>query len=242
MYTDFDKLQHELKKCFRIITTNLNSEKIGSKSEMNLCDDDIIREMRRRLSSYTNWRQSLNITIHKFSISINYNKFYHGINPRMIIEKHNILSRLWGPLSATSSYHVASTFATSRGMILEINSQYPKLSLCYAFDASQLSDYPEESERLVGFMYVRVRKIFAKSPSNIPSSIPIITPENDYKYDHEYKNNNNNNNSSSGYNLYKYMFELSNAHLIKLHFFVMRLFLEGFIQWIHFWRRCIYKY
>ena len=49
-----------------------------------------------------------------------------------------------------------------------MNSKYPQLPLCYAFDASQLSDYPEESEKLVGFMYVRVRKIFTKSPILLP--------------------------------------------------------------------------
>ncbi len=41
-----------------------------------------------------------------------------------------------GPLSTSSSYQVAKTFATSKGMVLKINSAYPKLNCCKAFDAS----------------------------------------------------------------------------------------------------------
>ena len=308
LYTDFDKLQHELKKCFRIITnvaisdsnnTELCGCGCGEMQKNSDVDDDNIREMRKRLSSYTNWRQSLTVTIKKFSVSIGYSKFYHGVNPRMIIERHNILSRLWGPLSATTSYHVASTFATDKGMIIEMNSQYPRLNLCYAFDASQLSDYPEESERLVGFMYVRVRQIFAKAPLTIPTPInhPVVlngsissncsshsngigSGDDEYLHEQELKRDldiidtncdqqehdkddvelkqdknedtgmdqddddlpvlmGSSHSGSSQYELYKYIFQLRHAHLVKLYFFVMRLFLEGIYRFVYIVCLCL---
>ena len=65
----------------------------------------------------------------------------------------------YGPLSTTTSYHVARTFATAKGMVLKIKSMYPRLNLCNAFDVSLISDYPEEQEYLVGFMYLRILEI-----------------------------------------------------------------------------------
>merc|ERR1712228_803973 len=55
--------------------------------------------------------------------------------------------------------HVAKTFATAKGMVLQITSQYPRCEFCRAFDASVISDYPEEQEYLIGFMYMRVLEI-----------------------------------------------------------------------------------
>merc|ERR1712092_3226 len=72
----------------------------------------------------------------------------------------------YGPLSTTSSYHVARSFATSKGMVLKINSMYPRLKHCNAFDASCLSDYPEEKEWLVGFMYARCLEVTTRSLSD----------------------------------------------------------------------------
>eukprot|EP01084_Bolivina_argentea_P022361 41552_1 len=65
----------------------------------------------------------------------------------------------YGPLSTTSSYHVAKTFATPKGMVLKVNSYYPRLHYCLAFDASLISDYPEEQEFLIGFIYLRVLEV-----------------------------------------------------------------------------------
>ena len=44
-------------------------------------------------------------------------------------------------------------------MTLKLSSKYPRLDHCGAFDVSPLSDYPEEQEYLVGFMYTRVEEI-----------------------------------------------------------------------------------
>merc|ERR1719242_192822 len=60
--------------------------------------------------------------------------------------------------STNSSYHVARTFATVKGMVFTITSHFPRLGLCNAFDAKLISDYPEEHEWLIGFCYARILK------------------------------------------------------------------------------------
>ena len=64
----------------------------------------------------------------------------------------------FGPFSTSSSYHVARTFATAKGMVIKMTSHFPRRGLCNAFDAKLLSDYPEEQEWLIGFCYVRILK------------------------------------------------------------------------------------
>ena len=44
-------------------------------------------------------------------------------------------------------------------MVLKITSQYPRLGVCRAFDASLISDYPEEQEYLIGFIYLKVLEV-----------------------------------------------------------------------------------
>merc|ERR1712173_14975 len=90
---------------------------------------------------------------------------YHGIDTKMMLNPTQTFS-FYGPLSTTSSEHVAKTFATQKGMILKITSQFPRLGKCNAFDASQLSDFPEEDEWLVGFMYMRILQISTKKLIN----------------------------------------------------------------------------
>ena len=87
---------------------------------------------------------SIETILDKFA-PIGFTKLYHGVNPAMTLYFCNSLNVVWGPLSATVSYHVACTFATDKGMVVEMHSQYPTLPYCYAFDASKLSDYPEYS-------------------------------------------------------------------------------------------------
>ena len=62
----------------------------------------------------------------------------------------------FGPFSTSSSYHVARTFATAKGMVIKMTSHFPRLGLCNAFEAKLISDYPEEQEWLIGFCYVRI--------------------------------------------------------------------------------------
>merc|ERR1719203_1987482 len=90
---------------------------------------------------------------------------YHGVNAKMVLNPIQTMS-FYGPLSTTSSYHVAKTFATAKGMILKMTSQYPRCDYCHAFDVSIISDYPEEQEYLVAFMYMRVLDVSTRSIVN----------------------------------------------------------------------------
>ena len=47
-------------------------------------------------------------------------------------------------------------------MVLEFSSKYPLTDYCYQFNASVISDYPEENERIIGFMYCRIRMIYSE--------------------------------------------------------------------------------
>eukprot|EP01083_Nonionella_stella_P281363 957322_1 len=117
---------------------------------------------------------SLQITLKKFGKAIQGMDLYHGVSAKMILYPHATTQAFYGPLSTTASFHVAKTFATDKGMVLKINSQYPRLYHCRAFDASLLSDYPEEQEWLVGFIYTRIRKVHTKEKWDI-ISLPIST-------------------------------------------------------------------
>ncbi len=48
-------------------------------------------------------------------------------------------------------------FATDKGMVLKISSMYPRLGFCRAFDASLLSDYPEEQgvDMLISYFFLK---------------------------------------------------------------------------------------
>ena len=74
----------------------------------------------------------------------------------------------FGPFSTSSSYHVARTFATAKGMVIKMTSHYPRQGLCNAFDAKLISDYPEEQEWLIGFCYVRMLNIEARNLCGYP--------------------------------------------------------------------------
>eukprot|EP01084_Bolivina_argentea_P018120 33784_1 len=165
MYTDFDKLQFALKKCFRFETYDRILQKAA-----DITNEQIVfekekyeknkTELKNRLESFYHWRGHLLIVLNKFGTKLK-NKnmiLYHGVNTKMIIRPTETFG-FYGPLSTTSSPHVARTFATAKGMILKITSQYPRLDYCRAFDASVISDYPEEQEYLIAFIYMRVLEI-----------------------------------------------------------------------------------
>merc|ERR1712228_869384 len=141
LYTDFDKLQFALKKCFRFeIVSNIENEQ-----EMEEQYDKIKIELEERICSFYHWKGQLLIVLNKFGTKMNgkNNKIlYHGINKKMMLSPSETFS-FYGPLSTTSSCHVAKSFATQKGMVLKITSQFPMSNHCNAFDASMLSDYPE---------------------------------------------------------------------------------------------------
>ena len=60
----------------------------------------------------------------------------------------------------------AQTFATAKGMVLELPSQFPRLGLCKPFDVSLMYEYPEEKERIISFMYLQSKTISPKPNKN----------------------------------------------------------------------------
>eukprot|EP01084_Bolivina_argentea_P136610 240590_1 len=149
LYTDFDKLQFELKKCFRFETFN----RILQQND-NMTEEQIKLEkqkykkakidLKQRLETFYHWRGKLLIVLNKFGKKLNADNnmiLYHGVNAKMIIHPAQTYA-FNGPLSTSASYHVARTFATAKGMVLKITSHFPRLNYCNAFDASLISDYP----------------------------------------------------------------------------------------------------
>ena len=165
LYTDFDKLQFELKKCFRweytqeVIEKNNPTPKSnghhGNGSELDpddddeeddddldeiKVDDDIVEneeeekgnsqrrhldrknrnELQDRLQQFYHWRQSLVVILNKYGHKIRPSDsndiLYHGVNAKMILNPA-ITPAFYGPLSTSSSFHVAKTFATDKGIL-----------------------------------------------------------------------------------------------------------------------------
>eukprot|EP01083_Nonionella_stella_P091881 256959_1 len=168
LYTDFDKLQFQLKKCFRLETLKdiLGEDEDEDENDnhflkqLALQDEDVRNDLMCRLQQFYHWRGGLLIMLNKFGkrFSDEYIELYHGVNAKMLI-KPTISQAFNGPLSTSSSYHVARTFSTAKGMVLQITSHYPRADFCNAFDCGLISDYPEEQEWLIGFMYARVLKV-----------------------------------------------------------------------------------
>eukprot|EP01083_Nonionella_stella_P251272 867110_1 len=179
LYTNFDKLQHELKKCFRWNTMQRVFDKHDDeyneiyKAQMIKDDAQMKADLENRLSEFFHWRTGLLIAINKYGQKIDQHTMvlYHGVNSKMILNPAETMA-FSGPLSTTSSYHVAKQFATAKGMVLKITSQYPRLRICRAFDASLISDYPEEQEYLIGSIYMRVLEVRTR-----PITTNIMDPE-----------------------------------------------------------------
>jgi len=157
LYTDFDKLQLEFKKCFRFETI------ADFTNAQNFDDADKRAELMERLLSFFHWRGKLLIIIKKHGRKLDGKpgcpaQLWHGVNTKLIV-KPTTGSLLKGPLSTTTSLQVANTFATKKGFVLKLSSQYPRMGVCYAFDVGLVSDYPEEQEWLLGSMYARVLEV-----------------------------------------------------------------------------------
>eukprot|EP01083_Nonionella_stella_P001119 3241_1 len=161
LYTDFDKLQHELQKCFR-------SETMIGFIYVLRTDEDVQNDANRRndlenrLCEFFHWRISLLTVLTKYGAVID-KKLYYATNSKMILNPAETMA-FYGPLSVTSSYDIAKTLASDKGMVLEITSLFPRLQFSCAFDVSLTSDYPEHmnNEYLVSFMYLRVLKVHTR--------------------------------------------------------------------------------
>ena len=140
-----------------------------------------MEDLKNRVCIFWHWRVNLLLILNKFGKSLGDRNMvlHHGVNDKMLIKvcNHSLFHialfyalcispnvqptqsfAFFGPFSTSSSYHVARTFATAKGMVLSMTSHFPRLGLCNAFDAKLLSDYPEEQEWLIGFCYARILK------------------------------------------------------------------------------------
>merc|ERR1719242_779399 len=168
LYTDFDSLQKALKHCLRfnvvldILESNYSRKRDHIQEEEEEKWRDKKAQLERSLSSFYHWKGHLTIILAKFSRPLDKDKpLYHGVDTKLIIAANRTCS-FFGPISTTSSEHIAKTFATAKGMVLQITSQFPRLGHCNAFNATTLSDYPEEQEYLVGHCYVRLLNVYTR--------------------------------------------------------------------------------
>merc|ERR550525_315675 len=89
-------------------------------------------------------------------------------------------------------------------MILKISSRFPRLNYCNAFQASLLSDFPEEQEWLIGHMYIRVLDVIT-----VPSWMPVDLNPN-----------------GLGLDWSECLDAMPMVSIIKQYFFVLQLFKE----------------
>ena len=112
LYTDFDSLQKALKYCLRFEVGRLcanNSYKVDSERKEML---------EFNLTDFYHWKGLLMIVLSKFSRPLERGqKLYHGVDTKMIIAANKTLS-FYGPISTTSSEHIAKTFATAKGIMI----------------------------------------------------------------------------------------------------------------------------
>eukprot|EP01084_Bolivina_argentea_P217111 368698_1 len=170
VWTDFGKLRSELKKCYTFesmadILTLRNFDPNSAKFDIK--DKQVRFLLEHRLCTFYWWRLKYFTAITKYAQPIDtLLPFYYGVNEKMLINKKLTGLCFCGPLIAYQSYHVAITFAKGKGMVLQITSQYPRLQICKAFDASLVSDYPEEREWIISFSYLQIAKVTTRSLNN----------------------------------------------------------------------------
>eukprot|EP01084_Bolivina_argentea_P171720 297512_1 len=129
LYTDYDKLQFALKKCFRFETFDRILQNTDDMTDKELVlekekYEKIKKDLKNRLENFYHWRCHLLIVLNKFATKLNSKNnmiLYHGVNAKMIFHAAQTYA-FNGPLSTTSSYHVARTFSTAKGMVLTITS------------------------------------------------------------------------------------------------------------------------
>ena len=120
MYTDFDKLQFALKKCFRFetlkgILDKLDKKENDEKDEKEAkeqkekteeAEEQNKQDLENRLRQFYHWRGDLLLMLNKFSDRLGFDGvLYHGVNAKMVLNPTETMS-FFGPLSTTSSYHV----------------------------------------------------------------------------------------------------------------------------------------
>ena len=102
LYTDYDKLQYELKKCLRS-----DKHSSAAKSGRHTVND---------LSYLYWWRQIILICVSKYGIKMKKHKFFYGCQSRMEFANFGGFGLFNGPLSMTISLEVAKQFGMSKAL------------------------------------------------------------------------------------------------------------------------------
>eukprot|EP01083_Nonionella_stella_P098980 278404_1 len=153
-YTDYDELSFKLSESLRKIRSDRSN-------------DDI----KKRNMEYREWSRILRETVECFGHTIGEAKisvFYHGVS---MIYFDSFIAKFCCPTSTTTQLEVATIFADTNGIILELEKASIGGSLRY-FNCSLLSVYGSEDERLF---------IGGKQPLQF-RSIRMIRDNHNYRY------------------------------------------------------------
>eukprot|EP01083_Nonionella_stella_P268688 908573_1 len=132
LYTDFTALSYEFSSSFRVRNKN-----------------ESVFELKQRHANYYWWARTLRETVEFYGNDINESKtkyFWHGISQQMVFK--STISAFNCPTSTTADLPVATTFASSNGIILQLTSFYKVGSGGYYFNCNWTSAFPNENENL----------------------------------------------------------------------------------------------
>eukprot|EP01083_Nonionella_stella_P131982 401240_1 len=155
LYTDFDRLQREFRKCFRII----NEEK---RIEMQ--------------KNFVHWNGLLVSACKKANDDI-VKTLYHGVASLNKASTFN--GKYYGPVSTTTMFDVAQQFSGDEGTILVLHSAYSMAGI----RLSWLSNYPDEDEVL--YMNVTFQITDIIDPKTEKSKLWPMPSIIDHKYEEE---------------------------------------------------------
>lgn len=129
LYTNMDDLQREFKKGCRYLIT----------------DNQKLEPVKQRNREIANWCRLLWESITFYGESITKKQaFYHGLNCKLLFT--SVIAAFNCPTSTTVNKSVAFNFSTENGIIVQLT-KFQSLDSHY-LDVSDLSDYPNEQERL----------------------------------------------------------------------------------------------
>merc|ERR1712228_136219 len=147
LYTNMDDLQREFKKGCRFLVE----------------DNENVDLVKLRNAEIANWCRLLWESITFFGESISKKQvFYHGLNCKLLFG--SVIAAFNCPTSTTVNKSVAYNFSTDNGIIVQL-SKYASLDSHY-LDVSDLSDYPNEQERLFFQAQLGFQDIIYNNTSN----------------------------------------------------------------------------
>jgi len=147
LYTNMDDLQREFKKGCRFLAE----------------DNQKVERVMKRNEEIANWCRLLWESITFFGESISKKQvFYHGLNCKLLFG--SVIAAFNCPTSTTVNKSVAYNFSTDNGIIVQL-SKHASLDSHY-LDVSDLSDYPNEQERLFFQAQLGFQDIIYNNTSN----------------------------------------------------------------------------